>query len=119
MKNLNNYAILRGTLVRDPKFYEYKNGNKSVVMKIAVKNSWKNKDGEYGTQYIPVKANVNASVSDNKNPFLMVKGGDFVTMEVSLRNKVNNTEDGNKHYEVEAFCEKISFGYENNTDLQT
>ena len=119
MSNPNNYAILRGTLVRDPKLYEYKNGNKSVSMKIAVKNSWKNRDGEYGTQYIPVRASVDASVTDNKNPFLKVKEGDFVTMEISLRNKVIDGKDGKNHYEVEAFCETITFGSENNANLQT
>lgn len=50
---LNNLTIV-GRLVSDPEINETKNGNKVTNITLAVPRSWKNMNGEYETDFIPV-----------------------------------------------------------------
>lgn len=49
-----NSLVIVGRLVSDPEIKETKNGNKVTNITLAVPRSWKNVNGEYETDFIPV-----------------------------------------------------------------
>jgi single-strand DNA-binding protein len=50
-----NQIVLVGRLVSDPEIKETENGNKVSTITLAVPRSYKNVNGEYDTDFIPVK----------------------------------------------------------------
>lgn len=50
---LNNLAIV-GRLVSDPQINETENGKKASIITLAVPRNYKNSNGEYETDFIPV-----------------------------------------------------------------
>lgn len=50
-----NQIVLVGRLVSDPEIKETENGNKVSVITLAVPRSYKNMNGEYDTDFIPVR----------------------------------------------------------------
>ena len=52
---MNNMICLVGRLVSDPEINETKNGNKVTNITLAVPRSYKNEEGIYETDFIPVR----------------------------------------------------------------
>ena len=52
---MTNQVIIIGRLVSDPQINETKNGNKVSTITLAVPRSYKNVNGEYEIDFIPVR----------------------------------------------------------------
>ena len=50
-----NQAVIVGRLVSDPKIKETENNRKEMIITLAVPRSYKNKNGEYDTDFIDCK----------------------------------------------------------------
>ena len=79
-----NISTLVGRLTRNPKIIENKNGGKTVLLTVAVERSYKDKDGNRPTDFIPVKAFIQDKAKSN-GPFDYMAKGQLVAIEAELR----------------------------------
>ena len=99
---LNN-VIITGRLTADVEIKEV-GENKVVNFTVACNRSYKNKEGEYDTDFISCVAW--NGVADNMSEYL--KKGDLVGVEGSLITSTYE-KDGVKHYKTEVRADKITF----------
>lgn len=79
-----NVSTLVGRLTRDPQIIDNKNGGKTVLFTVAVERSYKDKDGNRPTDFVPVKAFVQDKAKSN-GPYDYMKKGQLVAVEAELR----------------------------------
>lgn len=98
-----NKVILSGNLCKDIEL-KYTTSNVAVVSNsIAVKNDFKNNNGEYESQFI------NFVVYRNNAEFLgkYAAKGSKVLLEGRLNNRNYDDKDGNKRYVTEVIVDKV------------
>lgn len=98
-----NKVILSGNLCKDIEV-RYTPSNKPVIQNtIAVKNDFKNKDGNYDSQFI------NIVVWNNQAEYLAnyAAKGSKVLVEGRLTNRSYDKQDGTKAYITEVVVEKL------------
>lgn len=93
--NINNYGIAYGRISNFLKF-DNKDGSKKYMITVAVKNSYANKDGKVGSQYVRTEAyvpnNQKAGIYD------ILEVGDLVTVNYIVLNDDYPLPDGKMHY---------------------
>jgi len=100
-----NYTMLVGRVTRDLILRNIESGNDVVNFTIAVTRNYKNKDGEYDTDFINCVAwNKIASTACD-----YIKKGDLIGIKGSLQTKNMTTADGTKYTATELLAEKITF----------
>ncbi len=98
-----NKVILSGNLCKDIEV-RYTQSNKLVIQNtIAVKNDFKNKDGDYESQFI------NIVVWNNQAEFLnkYAAKGTKILVEGRIANRSYDKQDGAKAYITEVIVEKL------------
>lgn len=99
-----NQVVLVGRLTRDLELVESENG-KNAVLELAIPRAFKNKDGEYETDFITcILWN---TIAENTAEYC--KKGDIVGVKGRLQNEVLETEDGTKKYLTRVMAEKVTF----------
>ena len=96
---LNQITIV-GRLVSDPKINETKNENKVCNITLAVPRSYKNMNGEYETDFIPVK--LFKGIAENTVEYC--KKGDIV----GVKGRIQTRQDEDKNI-IEIVAEKVTF----------
>lgn len=92
---LNNFALI-GRLVSDPKINETEEGKKVATITLAVSRSFKNAEGVYDTDFIPVT--LLSSIASNTCEYC--RKGDLV----GAKGRIQNTDNI-----LEMVAEKITF----------
>ena len=99
-----NQVILVGRLTSDPEIKEVNEVRVSNIT-IAVPRSYKNKDGEYETDFI--NCTLWNSVAEHTAEY--VKKGDLVGIKGQLQSEVYEDKEGNKRYTMKVNVEKVTF----------
>lgn len=104
-----NQLTLVGRLVSDPQINETENGRKDCNITLAVSRSYKNEQGIYETDFIPVTLWV--SIAGNTINYF--KKGDLVgvrgKLESSITTDDNHTIEENKRLKLRVVAEKVTF----------
>lgn len=91
-----NQIVIVGRLVSDPQINETKEEKKSTIITLAVPRSYKNKNGEYDTDFVPcILWNGIA-----ENTLNYCKKGDIV----GVKGRIQSNENG-----IELIAEKLTF----------
>lgn len=97
-----NKIIVAGRLTKDGETRTTESGKAVYSGSIAVNRKFKNKDGEYDTDFFNF---VYWNISDNFSKYL--KKGKAVIIEGSLQNRTYDDKDGNKRHVTEIIAERI------------
>lgn len=101
---LNNYVGV-GRLVSDPEIKETENERKEAIITLAIPRPFKNEDGEYETDFVPVKLfNV---VATNTSEYC--HKGDIIGVKGRIQTYNIEKEDGTKETKIELIAEKVTF----------
>ncbi len=104
-----NQLILVGRIVSDPEINETENGRKTCTVTLAINRNYKNADGIYETDFIPVV--MWNGISHNVCEFC--KKGDVIGVRGKLQSSITtddgNTIDENKKRELIVIAERVSF----------
>lgn len=99
---MNNMSMLIGRLVSDLQINETDNGRKACNITLAVPRSYKNNEGIYETDFIPVV--LYSGIAEKTAEYC--KKGDLIAVKGSLQSE-NFTADGYKI--IKLVAEKVSF----------
>lgn len=91
-----NQIVIVGRLVSDPQINETENGRKVCNITLAVSRSYKNINGEYETDFIPVI--LWAGISETTAEYC--KKGDLIAVKGRLQSNENK---------IQVIAEKVSF----------
>lgn len=100
-----NQLVLVGRLVSDPQINETENGTKECNITLAIPRSYKNADGIYETDFIPV--NLYKGIAENTTEYC--KKGDIIGVKGRIQSRLIEKEDGTKYKKMEIIAEKVSF----------
>ena len=95
-----NQIVIVGRLVRNPELRETEGGKKVTNITLAVPRSYKNINGEYETDYIPVILTDNIS----KNVCEYCKKNDVI----GIKGRIESVKE-NDNYNVRIIAEKVTF----------
>lgn len=95
-----NQIILVGRLVQDPEIKELENGVKTSYITLAVSRSYKNADGIYETDFIPVK--LCRGIAENTAEYC--RKGDLL----GIKGRVQTKQEENKNI-IEIVAERVTF----------
>jgi len=99
-----NQAVLVGRLVRDPEVMETESGKKVSSVTVAVPRSFKNRDGEYETDFI--ECTLWSSIAESTANYC--KKGDIIGVKGRIQTRSYEKED-EKKYVTEVIAEKVTF----------
>ncbi|MGX7069106.1 single-stranded DNA-binding protein [Gemella bergeri] len=100
-----NQVILIGRLVKKPELRESESGKNYLKATLAVQSDYKNKDGEYETEFLEF-------TTFGKNAENTVKycdKGSLLNIVGSLSNNVYKDKNGVNHYQLSIIANKVSF----------
>lgn len=104
-----NQTVMVGRLVQDPEIKELENGEKVGYITLAVPRSYKNEEGVYDTDFIPVT--LFKGIAENTIEYC--KKGDMVgvkgRVESSIITDDGNTIDENQKKEIKILAERVTF----------
>lgn len=95
-----NQIVLVGRLVQDPEIKELENGAKTSYITLAVSRSYKNSDGIYEADFIPVR--LYKGIAENTTEYC--KKGDVI----GVRGRVQTKQEEDKNI-IEIVAEKVTF----------
>ena len=99
-----NQTVLVGRIVRDPEVKELDTGKKVSNITLAVKDTFKNADGEYNTQFIDVELWGGSA----ENTAEYCKQGDIVGIKGRIKT-VTYEKDGQTHKKTSIVAETVTF----------
>lgn len=102
---MNNVVILAGRLVANPELRTFQNGADVVNFTLAVSRNYKNKDGEYLTDFIDCV--VIGAIAKTLHEYC--EKGDFIGVRGSLQKHSYKTKEGTNKYLTRVMVEKITF----------
>lgn len=94
---MNNYVLLIGRITHTPEVQDSIDDKKYCIITIAINRSYKNSEGVYETDYIPVR--LEGSIATNTADYC--KQGDLVGVRGSLKKTI----DGR----LQVYADKITF----------
>lgn len=94
---MNNYVLLIGRITHTPEVQDSIDDKKYCIITIAINRSYKNSEGVYETDYIPVR--LDGSIATNTADYC--KQGDLVGVRGSLKKTI----DGR----LQVYADKITF----------
>ncbi len=97
MKNIRNYGMVTGRLVRDFKVCNNRDGSRKILFTVATANNYKSKDGHYHSQFISLEAFVSGKQKDN-GVYDYINSGDLITCSYSVQTNTYTNKDGNTVY---------------------
>ena len=100
-----NQTVIVGRLVDTPKVEETDNGRKVSNLTLAVPRSFKNKDGEYDTDFVDCV--LWSGVAENTAEYC--KKGDIIGVKGRVQTDTYENNDGKKQKSVKIVAEKVTF----------
>ena len=95
-----NQIVIVGRLVQDPEIKELENGTKTSYITLAVPRNYKNSDGIYETDFIPVK--LYKGIAESTTEYCKI--GDMV----GVKGRVQSRKEEDKNI-IEIIAERITF----------
>ena len=99
---MSNQVILIGRIVNEPKI---DSDTKNCEITIAINRAFKNEDGIYETDFIPVT--LKGTIATNVVEYC--KKGDLVGVKGRLQTNTYENEDGEKKRIIEVIADKVTF----------
>ena len=99
-----NQIVLIGRLVQDPEIKEQENGIKASYITLAVPRTYKNSDGIYETDFIPVK--LYEGIAENTAEYCQT--GDMVGVKGKLETNTYE-KDNQRHTSLGVIAERVTF----------
>lgn len=104
---MRNLVTLTGRLTKDPVVFTNKDGSKTVMVDIAVQNSFVNKNGKRDSQFIKTQAFVKSGAK-SLGPYAHIKKGDLVGLNGELRStSYINKSTGKSEYAQYVFLNSV------------
>ncbi|MDD2518622.1 MAG: single-stranded DNA-binding protein [Bacilli bacterium] len=100
-----NQTVIVGRIVKDPELIDTELGKKVSNLTIAVPRSYKNKDGEYDTDFID--CTLWSGLAENTVEYC--KKGDLVGIKGRLETEVYEKEDNSTVKNTKLVAEKVTF----------
>ncbi len=100
-----NQTVIVGRIVKDPEVIETDNGKKVANVTLAIPRSYKNKDGEYDTDF--VDCTLWGGIAENTAEYC--KKGDLVGVKGRLETDLYEKEDGSTVKTTKLVAEKVTF----------
>lgn len=101
-----NKIIISGNLGADPEIREF-NGKQQLTMNVAVRRSYKNKDGQYESDWFRV-----VDFMDSRIKFITehFHKGDGIIVEGHVQTGSYTKQDGTKGYSFDVMVNSVEFG---------
>lgn len=106
MINPSNFAVTIGRLTDDVKVFENSDGSKKIRFTVAASDNYKGKDGQRGSQFIPLEAFIGAG--KDLGVYGRMHKGDQVEIMSSIRNNNYTDKAGNPVYGLSIFVEQVN-----------
>lgn len=100
-----NQVILIGRLVKKPELRESESGVNYIKATLAVQSDFKNKDGDYDTEFLEFTAF--GKLAENTSKYC--DKGSLLNVVGSLNNNVYKDKNGVNHYQLSVIANKVSF----------
>lgn len=100
-----NKVILVGRLTKDPDMRTTSTGMNVASFSLAVNRNFKNKDGNYDTDFF----NVSVFGKQAENVSRYVSKGSQVGVEGRLQNRTYDAQDGTKRYVTDVIADNVEF----------
>lgn len=100
-----NQTVIVGRLVHEPELRETENGRKVTNITLAVPRNFKNREGEYDTDFI--SCTLWQGIAENTVAY--VEKGDLLGIKGRLQTRAIELDDEIKRHSVEVIAEKITF----------
>ncbi|MGX7111622.1 single-stranded DNA-binding protein [Gemella cuniculi] len=100
-----NQVILIGRLVKKPELKESEGGRNYLKATLAVQSDYKNKNGEYETDFLEFTAF--GKIAENTAKYC--DKGSLLNVVGSLNNNVYKDKNGVNHYQLSIIANKVSF----------
>lgn len=107
MKNLRNFGVVTGRLSKGLTIYNNKDGSRKIQFSIAAPDNYVDKDGNRGSQFIPLEAFISASQKTN-GVYDYIDCGDLVSVSYSVRNNNYTGRDGKPVYGMVLLADDVS-----------
>lgn len=105
--NVNNFAVTRGRLAADPRFFENSDGSRTVRFTVMAPQNYTRRDGSRGSDVVSVERFIPAD-RDN-GVFDMIHQGDKVTVMHHATTDVYTDESGVTHYVQKNIVDDVNF----------
>lgn len=105
--NVNNFAVTRGRLASDPRFFENSDGSRTVRFTIMAPQNYTRRNGSRGSDVVSVERFIPAD-RDN-GVFDMIHQGDKVTVVHHATTDVYTDESGVTHYVQKNIVDDVNF----------
>lgn len=99
-----NQVVMVGRIANDPELTDIENGQKLMRLIIAVPRSYKNTEGEYDTDFVPIV--LWRGIAANTAEYC--KKGDLIGVKGHVKTGAYEKDD-EKKYTIEIVAEKITF----------
>lgn len=111
MANVNpaNHGTIIGRMAADPKVFANNDGSKKVTFTLYVDHNYTDRNGNRGSDRVPVEAFVRKDTDFNATPFASIHEGDKIGVMVSLRQDHYTNRNGAEVYELKAIAQEILF----------
>ena len=100
-----NQVILIGRLIKKPELRVSEGGVNYIKATLAVQSEFKNKDGEYDTEFLEFTAF--GKLAENTSKYC--DKGSLLNIVGSLNNNVYKDKNGVNHYQLSIIANKVSF----------
>jgi len=107
MKNIRNYGMVTGRLTKDPDIRVNADGSRKVRFTVAVQDSFTDKDGKRGSQFLPLEAFITADRNGN-GAYDYVNEGDLVSCSYTVNNNNYTDRNGQKVYGLTLLVSEIA-----------
>ena len=97
-----NIVLLIGRLTQDVEIREHPNGNYARI-NLAVRRDFKNSDGVYDTDFIPITLWEGAATTCKE----YCKKGSLISIKCRLQQNIWEDDDKKTHYDIDIIGEKI------------
>ena len=103
--NITNTGLVIGRVSQEPVFFNNRDGSRSCRFNIAAPNSYKNKNGERGAQFVPIEAYIPAN--RRSSVYDLLSKGMLVSVAYEVRNNRWVDKDGVIHYDISLSAEAV------------
>ena len=100
-----NHVSLVGRLTRNPEFKTLPSGNSVATFTLAINRNFKNKDGEYETDFISIS--VFGKQAENVSGYVFK--GSLIGVEGRIQTRSYDAQDGSKRYVTEVIADHVEY----------
>lgn len=107
MKNIRNYGVVTGRLTRDPEIRINADGSRKVRFTVAAQDSFTDREGKRGSQFLPLEAFIAAGNKGN-GAYDYIGEGDLVSCSYTVNNNNYTDKHGQKVYGLTLLVDDIA-----------